>query len=283
MRGMLVRVLTGLVLIPIAVFLIFARGGLPFAIAIGVVSIIGAFEFYGGARKVGIRPVEWAGVLAIALLVVSARTYERSTIGSIFPAVMTLLLIFSFVVEMHRRKRSPLINVGTTVLGAIYVGWLTSHLVALRNHPGTVTVGPYTNEAGAWLVLLAFLCTWACDTGAYFIGRSYGKTKLAANLSPNKTVEGAAGGFVGSILISLIAGFVINLPWYHAGIIGAMSGILSQVGDLSESTIKRELGIKDFGRIVPGHGGVLDRFDSMLFTGPMVYYYVLIFLQNWPS
>jgi phosphatidate cytidylyltransferase len=285
---MLARVLTGVVLIPIAVYLIFYPGGLPFAIAIGVVSILGAVEFYKGVRKVGARPVEWAGLLAVAMFVVSMRTYERSTIGSVFPAVLTLLLVLSFLNELLRGRRAPLVNVGATVFGAIYVGWLISHLVVLRGigeHDDLrplVVVGSFATTAGAWLVMYAFLCTWACDTGSYFIGKFYGKTKLAPRLSPNKTVEGSVAGLVSAVLVSVIVAAVIKLPQRDALALGVIFGVLSQLGDLSESAIKREIGVKDFGTIVPGHGGILDRFDSLLFTGPAVYYYAVLFLQGWP-
>jgi phosphatidate cytidylyltransferase len=275
------RILTAAVCIPLAVVLIFYPAGLPFAVAIGLISILGAHEFYSGVRRLGARPVEWAGLVAVALFVFSARTYGPKTIGAIFPAVLTLLLVLSFCVEIIRHKRSPLINVGATVFGAIYVGWLIMHLVVLRGIEGTITVGPYTNEAGAWLVMFTFLATWASDTGAYFLGRAFGRTKIAPTLSPNKTVEGSIGGFVGAVMLSIGAGTVIHLPWYHALALGVIFGVVSQLGDLSESAIKREIGIKDFGNVMPGHGGILDRFDSMLFAGPAMYYYVVLFLRHW--
>ena len=143
---MLARLITGLVGIPLAVFLVFYPGGWPFAVAIGIVSILGALEFYGGVRKIGVRPVEWAGLLAVALFIVSARTYQASTIGAMFPAVLTLLLILSFCAEMVRKVRAPIVNVGATVLGAIYVGWLISHLVVLR---GVVARGVDEGDHGA--------------------------------------------------------------------------------------------------------------------------------------
>jgi phosphatidate cytidylyltransferase len=291
---MLVRILTGLVGIPLAVFLIFVPRGLPFAIAMGIISVLGAMEFYKGVRKIGARPVEWAGLLAVLFFVFSARTFryaDGTTIGAMFPTALTLLLILSFCVEMTRRERAPILNVGTTVFGAIYVGWLISHLVVLRGvwlqglsgEPGIIHVGPFRPEVGACLVMLTFLSTWACDTSAYFFGRSFGKTKIAPKLSPNKTVEGSLAGLAGTIVVASIAGWVIHLPWYHALAMGAIFGVLSQLGDLSESSIKRELDIKDFGTIVPGHGGILDRFDSLLFTGPAAYYYAVLFLQHWPK
>ncbi|MGB9619708.1 MAG: phosphatidate cytidylyltransferase, partial [Armatimonadota bacterium] len=184
--------------------------------------------------------------------------------------------------ELARTRRFPVVNIGATVFGAMYVGWLISHLVVLRGIAGDVTVGSFRASAGAWLVMYAFLCTWACDTGAYFIGNFYGKTKLAPRLSPGKTVEGSVGGLVSSVLVAVVVGVVIKLPAVHSLGLGLMIGVLAQLGDLSESAIKREISIKDFGTIIPGHGGILDRFDSLLFSGPAVYYYTVMFLHNWP-
>ena len=280
---MLTRVLTALVGIPLAVVLIFRDDPMPFAVAIGLVSALGALEFYGNVRKAGVRPVEWAGVAAVVLLAVSARSYDRSSIGSLFPAVLTLLLILSFFVELIRKERAPIVNIGATIFGAIYVGWLISHIVALRQISRPIQIGSYETQVGAVMVMLTFLCTWASDTGAYFIGRTYGKKKLTPKLSPNKTIEGSVAGFVCSILIAVIAGTIIKLPPQHSLALGAIFGLLTQLGDLSESAIKRELGIKDFGTIVPGHGGILDRFDSLLFTGPAAFYYAVLFLSNWPK
>ncbi len=285
---MLIRVLSSLVLVPAAVVLIFFPGGMPFAIAVGAFSVAGAMEFYGGARRTGARPVEWAGLAAVALFVVSARTLERETITSIFPAVLTLLLILSFCVEFLRKKRSPLENVGATVFGAIYVGWMTSHLVVLRNVSGPteenmMTVFGLTYETGAWLVMYTFLCIWICDSSAYFIGKFHGKIKIAPNLSPNKTLEGTVGALICTIIASMIIGHFLGIPMVHTISLGVLFGILCQLGDLSESAIKRELAIKDFGSLIPGHGGVMDRIDSMIFASPAAYYYFAIFLKDWVS
>jgi len=297
---MLIRILTGVVGVPLAIVLIFFPGGLPFAVAMGAISVLGALEFYKGVRKIGARPVEWAGLAAVLFFVVSATTFRYSdgtTVGAIFPTVLTLLLIASFCTEMVRSERAPILNVGTTIFGAIYVGWMISHLVVLRGvvlgpipetpmlnnvaQPRTIAIGSYHAELGACLVMLTFISTWACDTCAYFFGRAFGKTKIAPKLSPNKTIEGALAGLIGTMVVATLAGWVIDLPWYHGLALGFIFGILSQLGDLSESSIKRQLSMKDFGTIVPGHGGILDRFDSLLFTGPAAYYYAVLFLQHW--
>jgi phosphatidate cytidylyltransferase len=248
---MLYRILTAVVGIPLAFVLVFWPGGIPFAVAMGAISVLGAMEFYKGVRKIGARPVEWAGLLAVLFFVFSARTFryaDGTTIGAIFPTALTLLLILSFTVELIRRERSPILDVGTTVFGAIYVGWLISHLVVLRGVQLDVNELDLRHwnplrDPGACLVMLTFVGTWACDTGAYFLGRAFGKHKLAPKLSPNKTWEGAVGGFSASVLVTLGAGYLIHLPVVHSLALGALFGLLTQLGDLSESSIKRELDI----------------------------------------
>lgn len=281
---MLARVLTAVVGIPAAVVLIFYPGGLPFAMAVGVVAVFGSMEFYSGVRRSGARPIAWAGLLGSIGFVAAARISGHPGAGLVLSGVLALLLAVCFLTDMVRRGRSPVVNVGATALGAVYVGWLLSHLVGLRAFPGEYAVGSVSADAGAWLVMLAFACTWACDTCAFFIGRSYGKTKLAPSLSPNKTIEGSAAGFVGSMLMAMVFGAaVLDIPAGHALALGAVFGVLCQFGDLAESAIKREMGVKDLGAIVPGHGGVLDRFDSILFAGPAAYYYAVFLLRAWPG
>lgn len=280
---MLARILTGVVGIPLAILLVFLPNKIPFAGAICIVSIIAVLELYEGAKRIGARPIKWAGLLAVALFVVSALTYERETIGSVFPAALTMFLMLSFCVEFFRKHRAPLLNVGITVFGAIYVGWLISHIVVLRNIPGLILISGRQTEVGSWLVMMTFVGTWACDTSAYFIGKAFGKHKLAPKLSPNKTLEGSAAGLLGSIISTIIMGIVIKLPIGHSIALGCIFGVLCQLGDLSESAVKRELNIKDFSKLVPGHGGMLDRFDSLLFTAPAAFYYVSLFLKHWPK
>ncbi|MCG8403027.1 MAG: phosphatidate cytidylyltransferase, partial [Firmicutes bacterium] len=131
-----------------------------------------------------------------------------------------------------------------------------------------------------WLIFL-LVCTWSSDTGAYLVGRKWGKRKMAPSLSPGKTVEGAAGGVLGSLLAAaLVAVFYRELPELPVLVLGVLVGVAAQVGDLMESALKRQAGVKDSGRLIPGHGGILDRFDSMLFTAPLVYYYVGLIINK---
>jgi phosphatidate cytidylyltransferase len=285
---MLTRIITALVAIPIVVALVFYRGGLPFSILIGVVAVLGLLEFYGGARRGGARPHLLLGLAGgILFIYFGGGQWDIWAGGSppIFYLVPTFtgLVLLSLIFELIREERAPFVNVGVTSLGLGYVVWLLLHFIWLRSAEGTIRVGPWVSERGAWLVMFVLLATWAVDTGAYFIGKLYGSKKLAPRLSPGKTVEGSIAGFVSAVIIGAVTAAVIRMPQPHGLILGALIGIVGQIGDLAESALKREVGIKDFGSIVPGHGGILDRIDSLLFTGPVVFWYVAIFLSRWIS
>ena len=280
---MLVRILTGLIGIPIVVALVFFHGGALFALAIGLVAIVGVREFYRGIKTGGNNAWGFIGIPAIIAILHASFRQNFTNAPIVYSGILTFLLVLALILELTRSERKPVANVGATALGVVYVGWLISYLIRLRTLPGWITVGSWHSEKGAWLLMLVFLPTWACDTGAYFAGKFFGKRKLAPSLSPGKTVEGSIGGFISSILIAAITGIAIHIPIGHAVAIGALIGVAAQLGDFVESSIKREIGIKDFGSILPGHGGALDRFDSLLFTGPLVYYYVTMLLPGWLS
>jgi phosphatidate cytidylyltransferase len=288
---MLQRVLSGLVGLPILVAFVFWRGGLPFMLGIGVLTILGLGEFYRACRKHGIQPLSWLGYAASSLFLLLAHPVGRQWIGrhvNVSP-LLTALLLVGLLAALARKERAPVRDLGATLLGTFYVGWLFSYLILLRHEgAGLLTrvggrlapqlpPGPAT-DAGAWVVLLVVFSTWACDTGAYLIGHMLGRHKLAPAVSPGKTVEGAAGGWACALVMALLAGLLMGLDLRIAALLGAVVGVLAQVGDLCESAFKRELGIKDFGGVLPGHGGVLDRFDSLLFTAPVVYYVLAL----WP-
>jgi phosphatidate cytidylyltransferase len=285
---MLQRVLSSLVGLPVLVFCVFWRGGLPFMLGIAFLTILGLGEFYRACRKRGARPLSWLGYAASALILLVAHTTGRQWVGGQTNAALTALLLVGLVAELARKDRAPIRDLGATIFGVIYVGWLFSYLILLRNQGGALLArlggqlavslpGPLA-DAGAWVVLLVVFTTWACDTGAFFTGRRFGRRKLAPEVSPGKTVEGAMGGWLGAVAMALLMGWLLRLHPGIAGSLGALVGILAQVGDLCESSLKRDLGIKDFGGLLPGHGGVLDRFDSLLLTAPVVYYVLAL----WP-
>ena len=153
------------------------------------------------------------------------------------------------------------------LFGTAYIGWMLSHLILLRGL-----------EGGIALIFFVFLVTWASDTAAYYVGSSLGRHKLAPRISPGKTIEGAIGGLVGSVMMAVVAKFGF-MPWLDLMdclIVGLLLGSIGQAGDLFESGLKRHAGVKDSGTLLPGHGGLLDRVDSLIFTSPSFYYYVML-------
>ncbi len=282
--GLLVRLLSSFVGLPLLLLLVFAEGlppytALPFTFAVAICATVGGWEFFRGARLRGFQPTDALAFVAIALLQFAAWGYTRDLLTQFLPALLALLTIVTLITEILRHDREPLTNIGVTLLGVVYVGWLFSYLIFLRSIPGQVVVplGPVAVESprGAWLVLYVIAVTWSTDAGAYFAGVRFGKLPLAPRLSPKKTVEGSIGGILAATVMSLAWGTWIALPLWHCLFLGPVLAVLGQIGDLCESALKRDLGIKDFGALLPGHGGILDRFDSLLFTAPVAYYYFL--------
>jgi phosphatidate cytidylyltransferase len=273
---MLTRIITGVIGIPLVLVLVFWPGGLPFTVLIGLAIVAGMIEFYRASRRGGFRPNRLLGVVAAGLTIYLAREISPQTL--LIGPVLVGLTILSLSYELLRDNRRPVANVGSTLLGLAYVCWLLQHFILLRGIDGSMTLGPWIADRGAWLVMFALFCTWALDTGAYFVGKFYGRKKLAPAISPNKTVEGSVAGFACSLIVGAVLGALLHIPQPHGLILGALIGIIGQIGDLAGSAIKREVGIKDFSSLLPGHGGVLDRVDSLLFVGPVVFYYVRFLL-----
>jgi phosphatidate cytidylyltransferase len=254
--------------------------GLLFTFAMSIIALIGAGEYFRGVRLRGFRPSEALAFFAVVVLQFAAWNVSRGQLLAVLPALLAVLAIATLVHQVLRREPEPLAGMGVTFVGVIYVGWLISYVIWLRSLPGITTVWPFPPASlGAWLVLYVCATTWSADAGAYFVGARYGRRKLAPTLSPKKTVEGAVGGLLASSLMSIAWGSWVHLPLIHCLVLGPVIGMLAQVGDLCESAIKRDLGIKDFGGIMPGHGGVLDRFDSVLFTAPIAYYYLVLVIH----
>jgi len=284
------RVAAALVGVPILILLLFLGNGEVFALVVCALSVVGVHEFYSAVAKVKAQPAApfgWAGVL-----IACAAAWGRTQGVSLFWLVpaLTALLMAALATQIVRSNRAPIRDLGCTVLGAVYVGLLLPHLILIRGIGVTISHSLFNwYSLGARLMLFVFLVTWAADTGAYFIGRSFGRRALCPSLSPGKTVE----GFLGGLLAAFVAGTVFFVPLvgsvlppfsaantvFHGTALGLIAGILGPIGDLSKSALKRELEIKDFGDTIPGHGGVLDRFDSIMFVAPAAYYYFLMLLS----
>ena len=268
-RGSFQRVVAGLVFVPM--FIVITRaGGYPFLALVDLIIVLGLMEFYAMMRAKGMHPYRTIGV--ISGLTLSTYIFFRS--GEYANFVFTFILIALMGLELARKdNRLAVYHVSTTIFGVIYVAYLASHLVLLRELPTQVGV-PYAQ--GASFVFLVFAVTWASDTGAYAIGSLFGEHTLSPKVSRNKTWEGAFGG----VLFAAAAGWVASVTFagylaaWEGVVMGVLASMVGLLGDLFESTLKRDAGVKDTSHVIPGHGGVLDRFDSLLFTAPLIYYFL---------
>ena len=244
-----------MVLLTIALTL---RGGKPLAIFVFLISIIGIREFYNAIHNISlsIRPI---GYIACILFFFNSLDYNMVSLNFIM-AFVTISLFILFVLK----EDIKLANISITIFSILYIPFLFQHIIYLD---GNIYI---------WLI---FITAWGTDTFAYLAGNLFGKKKLCPNLSPNKTIEGSLGGVLGSILLTILFSKYLNLPnLWGLIILSILGAIIAQFGDLAASKIKRITGIKDYGFIIPGHGGILDRFDSILFTAPLVYYFVKFFI-----
>jgi phosphatidate cytidylyltransferase len=270
--GLLPRLAVILIGVP-CLYFITLRGGLFFLVLADLIILLGLREFYVLMRAKGYEPFEVLGYFCA--LAISWYAW-REGVG--VPLILTGSLLVIMVRELFRQDMSrSLGHIAVTIFGIMYVGWMGSHLVMLRQLPTTLGLD---DAIGARLVFFAALVTWSSDTGAYLFGVSLGRHKLIPRISPNKTVEGAVGGllaagFCGWLCAKGLTPFLTPLA---ATVIGLIAGVMAQLGDLVESMIKRDAGIKDSAELIPGHGGILDRFDSMLFTVPVLYYYFRFFI-----
>lgn len=269
------RVLTALVLIPPLWALVQNGPAWAFSGLVALVIVGATIETCGVLRGLGARPVTW---LAVVCALAVAVTFDGSLSRGIplsLPLALGLLAIFVVAMRARNTAREMLDTIHVTVLPPLFVGLLLAHLIGLRR------MGDGT---GRDLLFLLFLCVILSDTAAFYVGRAIGRRKMAPVLSPNKSWEGAIGAVIASIAASWLASawFFPGLPLKHALIIGALLGPAGILGDLAESTLKRAGGVKDSGRLLPGHGGLLDRIDSLLFAAPILYYYSMAFLGGAP-
>ena len=267
------RVIAAVVAAPIALVMLYL-GGLPLAVFLSAISAGCAWEFYRIAAAGGLEPLDPLGIpLAGAIpLVVYAAAIGLYRPSLAVPAVV-LLVVLAAVIWARGTQRRPLGAAASTVMGVLYTGGLLSFGYALREHPYAIG-----NRSGTALVALPLVLTWASDIGAFFVGRTIGGRKLIPAVSPGKTVSGALGGLATTVLVSWlyvrfvlapVAMLTMTLP--ATILFGAVISVAAQVGDLAESLLKREANVKDSSRLIPGHGGLLDRLDSLLFVLPVAY------------
>lgn len=266
------RVITAAVGVPLVIFTIWFGDPWPwFTLLIAAAALAGTYEFYHMANFDRREPLIYLGLLWALALVLSPHYGNPN----VLPMVITATIVISLIwLLLHPSREKAFRNWAWTIAGALYVGWMLSYWLSLRGLEGG-------SEYGRNWVYLAMFTTFANDTGAFFIGRARGKHKLAPTISAAKTWEGAIGGLISAILAAIVIAMVLNLispftfKYWQIIFLGFLVGLFAQLGDLVESLLKRNMGVKESGNLLPGHGGILDRFDSLIFVGAVVYYYVM--------
>jgi len=294
------RILSGIIAIALALGMIIL-GGWYFTLGFSIIVYLGLLEYFQLVRAKGIEPAAKSTIVVSLLLLVTA-TLSPTLTDAVFPIAGTFICFYL----LFQPKMATIADVASSILGLLYGGYLPSYWVRLRvglTHASSLPLDATASASnlpldGYWpsswtdfsalpealtATLLGFGCIWAADIGAYFFGKFFGRTRLSI-ISPKKTVEGAIFGVAGSIAVATVGAWYLHWPtWQVSGIIlGTLVGIASLLGDLTESMMKRDAGVKDSGQLIPGHGGMLDRTDSYVFTAPLVYYFVTLLLPLLP-
>lgn len=298
------RIFSGIVAIALALGMI-VMGGWYFTVAIMAIAFLGQLEYFRMVKAKGIAPAGKSTLVVSQLLLLSA-TLTPNLTDAVFPLAGTFICFYL----LFQPKMATIADISTSILGLFYGGWLPSYWIRLRvgltqvaqaapnggeAHLATMNLPfdgywPTTwNDFGAFpealkITFITMACIWAADIGAYTMGRWIGRTRLS-EISPKKTVEGAVFGILGSAIVALIGAWSLSWRcWPVSGILlGILIGVTSLLGDLTESMMKRDAGVKDSGQLIPGHGGILDRTDSYVFTAPLVYYFVTVILPIFPK
>ena len=258
---MVVRIIAALALIPLLLFVIY--GGLPLYIAEAIIGIIALDEFYKAFKSKSIQPISILGYLFAIYLSIKNIFKLQTEYTYIF---VFILFLIGIVYILSNKKN--IIDFSITFIGMFYIPIFLDYIV--------LTINDF--RLGGIYVWLIFIISFMTDTFAYFSGYLFGKHKLIPSISPKKTIEGSIGGVLGSTICCVIFGYLFKLDITHMILVGSVGSIVAQFGDLFASAIKRYVGIKDYGKLIPGHGGILDRFDSVILVAPFVYYAIYIFI-----
>ena len=277
------RIVTAVWVIPLLGVIIWF-GEPYFTITAAIIGLLAAIEFFRLTRELKAQSLTVFGIIWTALIIVirnagiNTRLAQNFDTGLIIPAVITSGMIVSLILLLTRKQKTGAFADWSWTLAEIfYVGWFLGYFVALRG------LGGSASTIGRNWVFLAIFTSFGSDSAAYFIGSALGKHKMAPAISPKKSWEGCIGGLFGAVIVSLF--FVLNTPlkvsgylnWWQLVIVGLLVSVFGQLGDLVESLFKRNTGVKDSGNLFPGHGGMLDRIDSLVFAAIIVYYVAVLF------
>lgn len=256
------RLLSGIVLVILALIVIISGGYITLASLLAI-SLVGMYELY---RVFQLEKTPLALIAYLIAVVFYAFYFLPITVDPMMMVMLFLIMLMFVYVFTYPKYKAK--DVMAIFFGMFYVAIMLSYVYQIR-----------ILENGVYLAFLIFICSWGCDTCAYCVGVLFGKHKMAPVLSPKKSIEGAVGGVVGTALLTMVYCFVFKTQMQLdtrgivvLAIISAVAGLISMVGDLTASAIKRNYDIKDYGNLIPGHGGIMDRFDSMMITAPIIYY-----------
>lgn len=285
------RIISGIIAIALALTATIL-GGWYFTLMFAVIVYLGQLEYFDLVRATGIAPAAKT-TLVVSQILLFIATVSSTLADAVMPVAGTFICFYL----LFQPKLATIADISTSILGLFYGGYLPSYWVRLRAIDSVkisnLPLGGYWPEKwtnfthlpqGLTATLLTFFCIWAADIGAYTIGKFFGKTRLS-DISPKKTVEGAVFGVSASIAVAIAGAWYLDWTgWPWTGLaLGLLIGIASLLGDLTESMMKRDAGVKDSGQLIPGHGGILDRADSYVFTAPLVYYFVTLLLPLLPN
>jgi phosphatidate cytidylyltransferase len=269
------RAISAAVLVPV-LLIVLALGGLVLAAGVAVLAVLAAIEAFRLLRGAGYATFSALGtVLALVVVIVAALPDLLGGKALLLAAVGTILIgVAAFTIEEPREGLEAWM---ATLFGALYVS-LLSFIIRLGQTAPAVPSDAPLNALGAergWILLLVF-AVWSYDTGAYLVGKNFGRTKFLTHISPSKTIEGLVGGVVAATVVTAVMLWGLGVNPLHALLLGPLTALAAQAGDLAESVLKRAAGAKDSGTLIPGHGGILDRVDSFVFAAPVVTLYVLV-------
>lgn len=271
------RIISAVVAIPLALGAI-ALGGWAFTVVFGILIGIGQWEYFQLAKAKGTMPAVKT-TMAVSQILLFISQLEVQFADVVLPIAGTLICFYL----LFQPKFATIADISASILGLFYGGYLPSYWIRLR---GLHLQEDYLFglDQGGVYVLLCFGCIWASDIGAYTMGKLIGRTRLS-DISPKKTVEGALFGLISCIAVAIAGAWYLHWQfwWLTGGVLGLLIGIASLLGDLTESMMKRDAGVKDSGQIMPGHGGILDRADSYVFTAPLIYYFITLVLLRLPA